>query len=535
MEDLQLKLVRYLSVVDESRVGPECVKSLLDKSEEELKVYLIMNYGLSLLDFEAGVLVPPFIPSPVDVALVLIPWLTVYFYKYPWESLHMQGLEDFVRGKNIATINRELRTVYGEDLVSFSNGVNFLREELIIFFSLHDTTRVSIQGINPLLGWSTRNSGRGGVNQILSKFYCASLASHLPMPSIFRGDNTIMNVERIQRLAREDDSARIEDYLVKGAKLVGKGERLLRHWHQQGLNEASKALYSELFSRIKPAGDKIWEKIWFLQSEPSVTWKERSLQWMDSMHPCGRHWLDIAMKSSLLVPGADMSWAFEDDCNIEEEWKHQIDVDIPRTFPEIDYFEDISVRCSFKRILLAVAVTVPDVGYVQGMNFIAGYLMLHTKEELETHRLMVEILVNPKYSLRQVFVDGLPGLSKICETLKVVIKDRMPALFAHFKHIGFDDLYFSYQWISTLFTYTMPFDALVQAWDLFFETGWIGFFQVAVTLIMDNADMLFTQDFDEACVTMKMSAVNPREDCFQRARGVVFSRQHQARILRSCD
>mmetsp|Transcript_19955 Transcript_19955/g.32890 ORF Transcript_19955/g.32890 Transcript_19955/m.32890 type:complete len:349 (-) Transcript_19955:882-1928(-) len=280
---------------------------------------------------------------------------------------------------------------------------------------------------------------------------------------------------------------------------------------------AARKVFDKLFTIIQPSGGD--------NENQDKFWLDRSKTWVDCMLPEGRRWLDMCMPTSYLPRDVDFSWAFEENIILDEEQEHQIEIDLPRTFPGIDYFQDDSVVNSFRAVLRAVALTLPEVGYVQGMNFIVAYILLHTKTEKDAHRLTVEMLSNPKYNLRGVFVEGLPSLKKLSSVLQLVVKDKLPEMHAHFVNVGFEDLFFSYQWISTLFAYTMPFDALCHVWEIFFEKGWPGFFAVSLTLIEDNKDALLKQDFDEACATMKTAVLNPREDFYIRARSVEFTKE----------
>ncbi len=58
-----------------------------------------------------------------------------------------------------------------------------------------------------------------------------------------------------------------------------------------------------------------------------------------------------------------------------------IDIDIPRTFPELGFFkEGTAFNLQLQSVLESFAMTRPDIGYVQGMSYIAGHLLLYTDE-----------------------------------------------------------------------------------------------------------------------------------------------------------
>jgi hypothetical protein len=58
---------------------------------------------------------------------------------------------------------------------------------------------------------------------------------------------------------------------------------------------------------------------------------------------------------------------------------HLIDVDIPRTFPDLnDFFAQMdSISENLREVLTAFKCMRPDIGYCQGMSHIVGMLLLH--------------------------------------------------------------------------------------------------------------------------------------------------------------
>lgn len=61
-------------------------------------------------------------------------------------------------------------------------------------------------------------------------------------------------------------------------------------------------------------------------------------------------------------------------------WLHDIDKDLNRTFPAHPYFSfekyGIIGQKALRNILAAYAVYMPEVGYCQSMNFIAGLILM---------------------------------------------------------------------------------------------------------------------------------------------------------------
>lgn len=54
-----------------------------------------------------------------------------------------------------------------------------------------------------------------------------------------------------------------------------------------------------------------------------------------------------------------------------------IELDVHRTFPSIPFFREEGQQ-ALRRVLQAFAIFDPEIGYVQGMNFVAGALLYHS-------------------------------------------------------------------------------------------------------------------------------------------------------------
>ena len=64
----------------------------------------------------------------------------------------------------------------------------------------------------------------------------------------------------------------------------------------------------------------------------------------------------------------------------ENKWTASIVIDVPRTFPDIKSFDEEQQQ-RLKRVLNAYAGSNPEIGYCQGMNYVAGLLLLVSDNE----------------------------------------------------------------------------------------------------------------------------------------------------------
>ncbi|CAG2203380.1 GAPCENA [Mytilus edulis] len=114
--------------------------------------------------------------------------------------------------------------------------------------------------------------------------------------------------------------------------------------------------------------------------------------------------------------------------------------DINRTFPAHDFFKETGGlgQDSLYRISKAYSVYDEEIGYVQGISFVAASLLLH---------------------------------------------DHIPDLFEHFTEMGLEIHMFASQWFLTLFTAKFPLHLVFHILDMFLSEGSTFLMGVAVALL----------------------------------------------------
>ena len=106
----------------------------------------------------------------------------------------------------------------------------------------------------------------------------------------------------------------------------------------------------------------------------------------------------------------------------------QINTDLPRTFPNNMYFDKTSSTCYQRplyNILRAFANNNPNIGYCQGLNYIAGLLFLVTKDEDTTFWLLKALCekILPDY-----YTQSMPGLLTDMKVLARLARQEVPAV-----------------------------------------------------------------------------------------------------------
>ncbi|XP_076016652.1 growth hormone-regulated TBC protein 1-like [Genypterus blacodes] len=176
----------------------------------------------------------------------------------------------------------------------------------------------------------------------------------------------------------------------------------------------------------------------------------------------------------------------EHDPKLEE----TIETDMPRTFPDNVLFQRKAEPClqrALFNVLLAYGHHNKAVGYCQGMNFIAGYLIIITKDEEQSFWLMDALLgrILPDY-----YSPAMLGLKTDQMVLGELVKAKAPAvgqLMA--QYLGIWTLVVS-RWFICLYIDILPIETVLRIWDCIFYEGSKVLFRVALTLILQHQTVI---------------------------------------------
>ncbi|KAH8301216.1 hypothetical protein KR018_007955 [Drosophila ironensis] len=156
--------------------------------------------------------------------------------------------------------------------------------------------------------------------------------------------------------------------------------------------------------------------------------------------------------------------------------------DIHRTFPAHKCFKETggSGQDALFKVSKAYAVYDSEVGYCQGLSFIAASLLLHMPEE-DAFCVLVALMYD--YGLRDLYKAGFEVLYLRLYQLERLIKDQLPKLHEHFTACGIETHMYASQWFLTLYTARFPLCFVFHVLDVFLLDGLPVLFQVAVTLL----------------------------------------------------
>ena len=135
----------------------------------------------------------------------------------------------------------------------------------------------------------------------------------------------------------------------------------------------------------------------------------------------------------------------------------------------------------------AYALFDENVGYAQGINFIAMPLLFNASEE-ESFTLLVRLM--HKYNLRSLFEAEMPGLHLRLYQFERLLEDLEPALYVHLKRRNVGPQLYATQWFLTLFAYRFPLQLVLRVYDLVFSEGLTAILKFGIVLMQHNRQAL---------------------------------------------
>ncbi|ROL53930.1 TBC1 domain family member 12, partial [Anabarilius grahami] len=170
-----------------------------------------------------------------------------------------------------------------------------------------------------------------------------------------------------------------------------------------------------------------------------------------------------------------------------------IKLDISRTFPSLFIFQKGGpYHDLLHSVLGAYTCYRPDVGYVQGMSFIAAVLILNL-EEADAFIAFANLLNKP--CQMAFFRVDHELMLKYFAAFEVFFEENLPRLFSHFQSYNLTPDLYLIDWIFTLYTKSLPLDVACRVWDVFCRDGEEFLFRTGLGILRLYEEVLLQMDF----------------------------------------
>ncbi len=212
--------------------------------------------------------------------------------------------------------------------------------------------------------------------------------------------------------------------------------------------------------------------------------------------------------------------------------QHAILIDLGRTFPTHPYFANPLGRgqLSLFNLLKAYSLLDTDVGYCQGLSFVAGVLLMHMDEEQS-----FEMLVYLMFSLgfRRQYKPDMIALQIQMYQLSRLLHDFHKRLYDHLEQNEIGPSLYAAPWFLTLFASQFPLGFVAKVFDLIFLQGFEVIFKVALIVLGSHEELLLHCDGFEAIIeflkdTLPMLGIIQMENVINKAYQLDISKQLHA-------
>ncbi|KAG7331342.1 hypothetical protein KOW79_005311 [Hemibagrus wyckioides] len=212
--------------------------------------------------------------------------------------------------------------------------------------------------------------------------------------------------------------------------------------------------------------------------------------------------------------------------------QHAILVDLGRTFPTHQYFSAQlgAGQLSLYNLLKAYSLLDTEVGYCQGISFVAGVLLLHMSEEqaFDTLKFLMYDL-----GLRRQYRPDMISLQIQMYQLSRLLHDYHRGLYSHLEEHEISPSLYAAPWFLTLFASQFPLGFVSRIFDLLFVQGTEVIFKVALCLLSSHEGEILECDSFESIVdylktTIPALTQNQMEETISKAIEMDISKQLHA-------
>ncbi|KAJ3374032.1 GTPase-activating protein [Allomyces arbusculus] len=207
----------------------------------------------------------------------------------------------------------------------------------------------------------------------------------------------------------------------------------------------------------------------------------------------------------LLMSGAksaELEREFQRLLPLPSPFEKLIQRDLPRTFPGHPFFATPGGpgQEALFHVVKAYSIFDPEVGYCQGLSFVAGPLLLNMPDE-EAFCVLVKLLKT--YGLRGHYTPHMDGLQLRMFQFDQLLVEQMPDVHEHLTREGVRSTMYASQWFMTLFAYRFPLDLVLRVFDLIFAEGVEVLLKFALALLKKHETHLLTLEFESLLEFLK--------------------------------
>ena len=185
----------------------------------------------------------------------------------------------------------------------------------------------------------------------------------------------------------------------------------------------------------------------------------------------------------------------ESNINLDSNIIESIKLDVLRTFfPE----NQNNFREMLLNILKCLAYKYNNISYIQGMNYICGFLLFLCKNEEKTFNIFSAILNKTDYG--NIIINNFENMKKYFYVFERLISIFLPELNVVLKRNNINSNFYISPWFITLFTHGWEksnYKIFLRIFDLFIFDGWNIVLRIGLILLKKYQNEIIKMKFEE--------------------------------------
>eukprot|EP01017_Pseudomicrothorax_dubius_P036491 TRINITY_DN5229_c0_g1_i3.p1 TRINITY_DN5229_c0_g1~~TRINITY_DN5229_c0_g1_i3.p1 ORF type:complete len:263 (-),score=49.78 TRINITY_DN5229_c0_g1_i3:355-1143(-) len=187
---------------------------------------------------------------------------------------------------------------------------------------------------------------------------------------------------------------------------------------------------------------------------------------------------------------------------IPKDAKHVIIEDINRTHPYLKLLEVKGIsKEDLQHVLELFQYLRPDIGYIQGMNYLASILLFYMTP-YKAFKYFTNLIVSSRF-LTSLYRFDINKFNAYIRAFDYFLELRYKKMYDKLKSCGISSDIFLVEWFFTLFSRAFTLSTVVKLWDLFLYNGECILFKTALAVVGQAEEELLDKDSEDIIVYIR--------------------------------
>jgi len=181
-----------------------------------------------------------------------------------------------------------------------------------------------------------------------------------------------------------------------------------------------------------------------------------------------------------------------------------IEVDLPRTLASTGLFQKGGPYYDqLMTVLETYATFRPEIGYVQGMSYLAAVLLLYN-DTYSTFVCFANVINTHFYS--SLFKMEVKQILVHMRIYDLLFRYNLPELYTQFQQMTISAEQYLLDWFLTMFGKSLPVPIVSRVWDCYFLHGEIFLYRCALGILLAHRKYLRDSDFEQCVSSLRKLA-----------------------------